>query len=191
MTRRITHLAPLACLPFALLIAAGCSVTLEPEDSSSDAIALSDTKCAEADANCDAPPPCDDGDPACPCDPADAACATSVPNEIDCEQTAKKLAGLLAAAQSCNVAVMNPIQCASFVPATSGCSVPVASPGSDETKAYLELFAKYADACPLPVPACPNPNNLVTECTQDPNIDGLFGACSIVGSLPSSNDTDS
>lgn len=97
-----------------------------------------------------------------------------------CTALASELAELLAAAQRCHVAAANPIQCATWVPSTDGCSQPVAYPGSDEVKAYLARFEVYAAGCPLPDRPCLDPSLLAVDCTQSPNIDGAFGRCAIL-----------
>ncbi len=98
-----------------------------------------------------------------------------------CEETAETLAVLLAAARECNIASMKIVECdGTFVDTTFGCPVPVASGSSDVTLKYLAIFKEYAQNCPLPVPACPNPEGLTIDCVQGPNQDSLIGSCSVV-----------
>lgn len=97
-----------------------------------------------------------------------------------CSALAAELAALLAAAQSCNVAAANPFQCATWVPSVSGCAQPVAAPGSDATKKYLEVFELYAQSCPLPDPPCVDPSTLTVDCTQSADTDSLVGRCAIL-----------
>jgi hypothetical protein len=98
-----------------------------------------------------------------------------------CSDTAKELEKLLAAARACNIASASKVpQCdGSFVQTVAGCPVPVASGSSAETKAYTDLYLKYAANCPLPVPACPSPKGIPIGCVQGPDADSLIGQCSL------------
>lgn len=96
-----------------------------------------------------------------------------------CAALATQLTTLLAAAQQCNVAAANPTQCANWVPSLDGCEQPVAYAGSDETRAYLEVFDLYAQSCPLPDRPCIDPGLLTVDCTQGADVDSLAGRCAI------------
>ena len=99
----------------------------------------------------------------------------------ECKTLAKQLATLLGDARACNIASAQKSVCdGTFVPTTQGCPVPVASGTSPETKAYLELYSKYAQVCDLPVPPCPNPKGLPVGCVQGPDVDGLMGQCGLL-----------
>jgi hypothetical protein len=112
-------------------------------------------------------------------DPAPATTNDADQAEL-CATLAAELSDLLAAAQRCNVASANAWQCATWVPSMSGCAEPVASPGSDETRHYLKKFEIYAQSCPLPERACPDPATLSVGCAQGADIDGLAGRCAIL-----------
>lgn len=101
----------------------------------------------------------------------------------DCTLLAGQLSTLLGSARSCNIASASAkAPCdGTLVPTVQGCPVPVANGSSEETKAYLELYEKFASVCPLPVPACPNPTGVPIDCVQAPDVDGLLGECSFTG----------
>jgi len=103
----------------------------------------------------------------------------SKPEPDLCATLAAQATALLASAQRCNVAAANPTQCASWVPSIDGCEQPVAYAGSDESRAYLEVFELYAKSCPLPDRPCVDPSLLTVDCTQAADIDSLVGSCAI------------
>jgi len=103
----------------------------------------------------------------------------SKPAPDPCASLAAQATALLAAAQQCNVAAANPTQCANWVPSIDGCAQPVAYAGSDQTRAYLEVFELYAESCPLPDRPCIDPTTLTVDCTQAHDIDSLVGRCAI------------
>ncbi len=117
------------------------------------------------------------GDPSVPpCDPSDTNCTQAPPPASDCEEVEAMLAALLIEVRSCSI-LDDGNACSIVVDTTQGCPVP-ANAASPRLAEYKELFGKFAESCPLPVPACPVPAAMA--CVQAPDVDSTVGVCEAV-----------